>query len=211
MAIAETGNLQAAYARHAGQRGFVLDESQQHAIDRLQHLYDDLLQSEAYSKRLWHKLFSKNRNVRGVYLWGGVGRGKSFLMDVFFASVPLERKKRVHFHRFMREVHAELDTIKHHPDPLAVVARRIAQKARLICLDEFHVGDIADAMLLGRLLRELLKRGVVLVATSNHPPDELYKHGLQHNRFLPVIALLKERLDVVEVDGGTDYRLLALE
>lgn len=211
MERAESGNLQEVYARHASHRGFVLDKAQQHAVDRLQHLYDALLESEARSKHVLHKLFSKNQGVRGMYLWGGVGRGKSLLMDVFFVSVPLVRKKRVHFHRFMQEVHAELDAIKHHADPLALVARRIAQQARLLCLDEFHVGDIADAMLLGRLLRELLKRDVVLVATSNHPPDELYMHGLQRNRFLPVIALLKERLDVIEVDGGTDYRLRALE
>lgn len=211
MERAESGNLHEVYARHARQHGFTLDEAQQHAVNRLRRLYDALLESEARSKRVLHKLFGRNRSVRGVYLWGGVGRGKSFLMDVFFASVPLARKKRVHFHRFMQEVHAELDAIKHHADPLALVAQRIAQQARLICFDEFHVGDIADAMLLGRLLRELLKRDVVLVATSNHPPDELYMHGLQRNRFLPVIALLKERLDVVEVDGGTDYRLRALE
>lgn len=211
MEKAESGNLHEVYARHARQRGFILDEAQQHAVNRLRRLYDALLESEARSKRLLHKLFGRNQGVRGVYLWGGVGRGKSFLMDVFFASVPLVRKKRVHFHRFMQEVHAELDAIKHHADPLALVAQRIAQQAHLICFDEFHVGDIADAMLLGRLLRELLKRDVVLVATSNHPPDKLYMHGLQRNRFMPVIALLKERLDVVEVDGGTDYRLRALE
>lgn len=208
---AESGSLQQAYARHAGQHGFVLDEAQRHAVIHLQRLHDALLESDARGKRLLHKLFGRKQDVRGVYLWGGVGRGKSFLMDVFFASVPLARKKRVHFHRFMQEVHAELDAIKRHADPLALVARRIAQQARLICLDEFHVGDIADAMLLGGLLRELTKRDVVLVATSNHPPDELYMHGLQRDRFLPVIALIKERLDVVEVDGGADYRLRALE
>lgn len=198
--------------QRARQHGIVLDEAQRHAVDRLQHLYDSLLESEARNSRFLHRLFSKKQHhVRGLYLWGGVGRGKSFLMDAFFSSVPLEQKKRVHFHRFMQDVHAELDTIKHHADPLVIVAQRIAQQARLICFDEFHVSDIADAMLLGRLLRELLQQGVVLVATSNHKPDELYMHGLQRSRFLPAIALLKERLDVVEIDAGIDYRLRMLE
>lgn len=198
--------------QRARQHGIVLDEAQRHAVDRLQHLYDSLLESEARNSRFLHRLFGKKQHhVRGLYLWGGVGRGKSFLMDAFFSSVPLEQKKRVHFHRFMQDVHAELDTIKHHADPLVIVAQRIAQQARLICFDEFHVSDIADAMLLGRLLRELLQQGVVLVATSNHKPDELYMHGLQRSRFLPAIALLKERLDVVEIDAGIDYRLRMLE
>ena len=205
-------NLAECVHQRASQLGIALDEAQQHAVDRLQRLYDALLESEARKSRFLHKLFGrKQRPVRGLYLWGGVGRGKSFLMDVFFSSVPLENKKRVHFHRFMQDVHAELDTIKHHADPLVIVAQRIAQQARLICFDEFHVSDIADAMLLGRLLRELLQQGVVLVATSNHKPDELYLHGLQRSRFLPAIALLKERLDVVEVDAGIDYRLRMLE
>lgn len=208
---AASGNLHEVYARQARQRGFQLDEAQQGAVAHLQRLYNALLEREAGNKRLLHKLFGRKRGIRGVYLWGGVGRGKSFLMDVFFSSVPLLHKKRVHFHRFMQEVHAELDTIKHHADPLVIVAQRIALQARLICFDEFNVSDIADAMLLGRLLRELLERGVVLIATSNHKPDELYMHGLQRSRFLSAIALLKERLDVVEVDGGSDYRLRMLE
>jgi len=208
---AVSGNLHEVYAHQARQRGFQLDEAQQGAVTHLQRLYNALLEREARNNRLLHKLFGRKRIIRGAYLWGGVGRGKSFLMDVFFSSVPLLHKKRVHFHRFMQDVHAELDTIKHHADPLVIVAQRIAQQARLICFDEFHVSDIADAMLLGRLLRELLERGVVLVATSNHKPDELYMHGLQRSRFLSAIALLKERLDVVEVDGGADYRLRMLE
>jgi cell division protein ZapE len=205
-------NLAECVHQQASQHGILLDEAQRHAVVRLQRLYDALLESETRKNRFVHKLFGrKQHSVRGLYLWGGVGRGKSFLMDVFFSSVPLEHKKRVHFHRFMQEVHAELDTIKHHADPLVIVAQRIAQQARLICFDEFHVSDIADAMLLGRLLRELLQQGVVLVATSNHKPDELYMHGLQRSRFLPAIVLLKERLEVVEIDAGIDYRLRMLE
>jgi len=205
-------NLAECVHQRASQHGILLDEAQRHAVVRLQRLYDALLESEARKHLFLHKLFGRKQHpVRGLYLWGEVGRGKSFLMDVFFSSVPLEHKKRVHFHRFMQDVHAELDTIKHHADPLVIVAQRIAQQARLICFDEFHVSDIADAMLLGRLLRELLQQGVVLVATSNHKPDELYMHGLQRSRFLPAIALLKERLDVVEIDAGIDYRLRMLE
>ncbi len=205
-------NLAECAYQRARQHGIVLDEAQQHAVDRLQRLCDSLLENESLKSRFLRKIFGrKQRPVRGLYLWGGVGRGKSFLMDAFFSSVPLEHKKRVHFHRFMQDVHAELDTIRHHADPLVIVAQRIAQQARLLCFDEFHVSDIADAMLLGRLLRELLQRGVVLVATSNHKPDKLYLHGLQRSRFLPAIALLKERLDVVEIDAGIDYRLRMLE
>jgi cell division protein ZapE len=210
--LAGSMNLAECVDQRASRLGITLDEAQRHAMDRLQHLCDALVESEARRNRFLHKLFGrKQHHVRGLYLWGRVGRGKSFLMDAFFSSVPLEHKKRVHFHRFMQEVHAELDTIKHHADPLVIVAQRIAQQARLICFDEFHVSDIADAMLLGRLLRELLQQGVVLVATSNHKPDELYLHGLQRSRFLPAIALLKERLDVVEIDAGIDYRLRMLE
>ncbi len=205
-------NLAEHVNQRARQRGIVLDESQQRAVGHMQRLYDSLLESEARNSRFLHKLLGKKQHpVRGLYLWGGVGRGKSFLMDAFFSSVPFEQKKRVHFHRFMQDVHAELDTIKHHADPLVIVAQRIAQQARLLCFDEFHVSDIADAMLLGRLLRELLQQGVVLVATSNHKPDELYMHGLQRSRFLPAITLLKERLEMVEIDAGVDYRLRMLE
>lgn len=194
--------------QQAIQRGMVLDEAQLRAADKLQRLYDALRDSEEKQFHFIHRLLGKKqRRIRGLYLWGGVGRGKSFLMDAFFTCAPLTLKIRVHFHRFMQDVHAELDTIKHHADPLVIVAQRIAKQAHLICFDEFHVSDIADAMLLGRLLRELLQQGVVLVATSNHKPDELYMHGLQRSHFLPAIALIKEQLDVVEIDAGIDYRL----
>lgn len=201
-------NLMEYIHQQATQRGIVLDDAQLRAAERLHRLYDALRDSEEKQYHFMHRLLGKQqRGIRGLYLWGGVGRGKSFLMDAFYSSVPLALKKRVHFHRFMQDVHAELDTIKHHVDPLVIVAQRIAQQARLICLDEFHVSDIADAMLLGRLLRELLQQGVVLVATSNHKPDELYMHGLQRSHFLPAIVLIKEQLDVVEIDAGIDYRL----
>jgi cell division protein ZapE len=145
-----------------------------------------------------------------VYLWGGVGRGKSFLMDSFYACVTVRRKTRIHFHAFMRDVHEELATLKQEADPLAIVAARIARKWRLICFDEFHVSDIADAMILGRLLAGLLAAGIVFVMTSNYRPDTLWPDGLQRERFLPAIALIEQWLDAVEVDAGVDYRLRTL-
>jgi cell division protein ZapE len=148
---------------------------------------------------------------RGAYLWGPVGRGKSFLMDSFYLTVPLVRKRRVHFHHFMRDVHRELETLTGREDPLDAVAWRIAKRYRLVCFDEFHVNDIADAMILGRLLQRTMDRGVVYCMTSNYAPADLYPHGLQRERFLPTIALLEERLDVVHLDGDTDYRRRALE
>jgi cell division protein ZapE len=146
-----------------------------------------------------------------VYLWGPVGRGKSFLMDAFYGCVPLVRKRRVHFHHFMREIHRELDELKGTEDPIAQVAARTARRCRLICFDEFHVSDIADAMILGRFLEQAMDRGVEFVMTSNYPPEGLYPNGLQRERFLPAIELIRSRLDVVAVDNGTDYRRLKME
>src|SRR5258708_10673946 len=148
---------------------------------------------------------------RGVYLWGGVGRGKSFLMDSFYLSLPLVRKRRVHFHHFMRDVDRELEELKGREDPLVALAERIAKRYRLICFDEVHVNDIDDAMIIGRLLERIMDLGVVCCMTSNCRPDELYKDGLKRENFLPTIALLKERLDVLHVDGGIDYRQRMLE
>ena len=146
-----------------------------------------------------------------MYLWGPVGRGKSFLMDAFYLCVPLVRKRRVHFHHFMREIHRELDELKGTDDPIAEAAARTARRNRLICFDEFHVSDIADAMILGRFLEHAIERGVQFVMTSNYHPDQLYPGGLQRERFLPAIELIKARLDVVPVDNGTDYRRLKME
>jgi len=148
---------------------------------------------------------------RGVYLWGDVGRGKSFLMDSFFATVPLIRKTRVHFHEFMRGVHAELHELRGTAEPLDEVARRIGRRHRLICFDEFHVSDIADAMILYRLLDRLFALNVGFVITSNYVPDALYPDGLHRDRVLPAIDLLKQQLDVVQIDGGIDYRRRAME
>jgi cell division protein ZapE len=149
--------------------------------------------------------------AQGVYLWGGVGRGKTLLMDAFLVSLGGVRRERSHFYRFMRRVHTELGRIKDREQPLELVAERIARKARVLCLDEFFVADIADAMILAALFEGLFRRGVTLVATSNVPPHELYKDGLQRQRFMPAIALIQSRMDVVHLDGGSDYRLRQLE
>jgi cell division protein ZapE len=156
-------------------------------------------------------MFVKPELPRGVYLWGGVGRGKSFLMDSFYLCVPLVRKRRVHFHHFMREIHREMNELQSTGDALGAVAERTARRYRLICFDEFHVSDIADAMILGRYLEKVMALGVEFVMTSNYHPDQLYPNGLQRERFLPAIEFLKSRLDVVNVDGGTDYRRLKME
>jgi cell division protein ZapE len=192
------------------QRRGTLDHAQAAALDRLQTLADDLAAFRAARQSALKRLFAPPDVPRGVYLHGGVGRGKSFLMDAFFAAVPVRRKTRVHFHAFMRDVHEALAKVKHEEDPLAVVAAGIARKWRLICFDEFHVSDIADAMILGRLLTALFEAGVVFVMTSNYAPDDLWPNGLQRDRFLPTIALIRQWLDVVEMDAGVDYRLRAL-
>jgi cell division protein ZapE len=162
------------------------------------------------ARRLLSRLTSRGavaKPPRGVYLWGGVGRGKTWLMDLFFQSLPFEQKRRSHFHRFMHDVHADLRQHRDTPDPLALVAARIAGRARVLCFDELFVTDIADAMLLGGLFKHLTEHGVALVITSNVRPRDLYREGLQRQRFLPAIALLEQHLDVLNVDGGTDYRL----
>jgi cell division protein ZapE len=193
------------------QRHSTLDHAQIGALDRLQQLADELLAFCAAQKSALKRLFGAVEVPRGVYLWGGVGRGKSLLMDSFYATVAIRRKTRVHFHAFMRDVHEALAALKDEADPLAAVAAQIASRYRLLCFDEFHVDDIADAMILGRLLEGLFAHDVVLVATSNYAPDDLWTNGLLRERFLPAIGLIKSRLDVVEVDAGVDYRLRALE
>jgi cell division protein ZapE len=192
-------------------RGFQADAAQQLAVDRLQQTYDEwVLYKEKRSNRLT-RIITRPDVPRGVYMWGGVGRGKSFLMDSFYSVVPLVRKTRVHFHEFMRAVHRQLDELKGVANPLDEVARNIAKKYRLICFDEFHVSDVADAMLLYNLLNALFENGVSFVMTSNYQPDALYPDGLHRDRMLPTIALLKEKLDVLNVDSGNDYRKRALE
>ncbi|HZQ73959.1 MAG TPA: cell division protein ZapE [Burkholderiales bacterium] len=199
------------YRRNLARRGFVADPSQWRAVERLQRLYEEWSAYKAKRSNALKRLLVHPDLPKGVYLWGPVGRGKSFLMDAFFLCVPLERKRRVHFHHFMREIHRELGELKGTEDPIAEVAERTAKRYRLVCFDEFHVSDIADAMILGRYLGQTMDRGVEFVMTSNYPPDGLYPGGLQRERFLPVIELLERRLDVIEVDNGTDYRRLKME
>jgi cell division protein ZapE len=208
--LALKGSLFRRLRRELERRGSALDPAQQRALLRLQRLYDDLVDFKRARRSLLRWL-SPPSPPRGVYLCGAVGRGKSFLMDQFYAALPYRRKTRVHFHAFMRSVHHELATLHREEDPLATVAARIARRHRVVCFDEFHVADVADAMILGRLFRALFGHGVVFVTTSNYRPDELYPNGLQRENLLPTIALLKAWLDVIEVDGGTDYRLRELE
>ncbi|WP_310452768.1 cell division protein ZapE [Sulfuritalea sp.] len=192
-------------------RGIEADPAQLVAARRLQRFYDELLALKAARRNRLRKLLVNPELPRGVWFWGGVGRGKSFLMDCFFAAVPYQRKRRVHFHAFMREIHESLRAHRNESDPLAQVAARIARETRLMCFDEFHVSDIADAMMLGRLMQALFDAGVVFCITSNYPPDGLYPNGLQRELFLPTIDLLRRQLDVIEIDAGIDYRLRALE
>ena len=199
------------YEQSLAKRGFVSDPSQWRAVERLQRLYEEWIAYKARRSNALKRLLVKPELPRGVYLWGAVGRGKSFLMDSFYLCVPLLRKRRVHFHHFMREIHREMNQLKGAEDPLAAVAERTARRYRLVCFDEFHVSDIADAMILGRYLEKVTDLGVQFVMTSNYHPDQLYPNGLQRERFLPAIELLKSRLDVVNVDGGKDYRRLKME
>lgn len=192
--------------------GFAADPEQEAAVARLQALYDRLVATAGERPGLFARLL-RNRSpapVPGLYFWGGVGRGKTYLMDSFFESLPFQRKLRMHFHRFMLRVHRELRRHKGQRNPLRLVADGLADEARVFCFDEFFVSDIGDAMILAGLLETLFDRGVTLVATSNIEPDRLYENGLQRQRFLPAIELVKRHCEVVNVDGGIDYRLRSL-
>ena len=205
------GDVVGLYQQHLERRGFVADSSQWRAVERLQQLYEEWSAYKARRNNALKRLIVKPPLPHGVYLWGAVGRGKSFLMDSFYLCLPLVRKRRVHFHHFMREIHREMNLLKGVEDPIAEAAARSARRYRLICFDEFHVSDIADAMILGRFLEEVMARGVVLCMTSNYHPDALYPNGLQRERFLPAIELIKSRLDVIRVENGIDYRRLKME
>lgn len=201
------------YEQELARPGFVADPAQRAAAVHLDGIFRALTAPPEQPRRWWP--FGQTRSVqaspKGLYLWGTVGRGKTLLVDLFYDCLPPAIRRRQHFHSFMREVHAELKLLKQVADPLPVIAKKWASTLRVLCLDEFHVTDITDAMLLARLLETLFDRGVVLVTTSNDVPDNLYRGGLQRERFLPAIALLKERLTVLELGGVTDYRLRTLE
>jgi cell division protein ZapE len=190
------------------------DPIQRHAVVQLEELRQRLIRN-AQPVTFWQRILpiSNNRNApeRGLYFWGGVGRGKTWLMDMFYHSLPFKQKQRSHFHRYMQFIHEELKTHRNRADPLDIISEKIARKTRVLCFDELYVSDIADAMLLGNLFRGLFDRGVALVATSNCAPDELYKDGLQRARFLPTIKLLKENTSIFNLDSGIDYRLRHLE
>jgi cell division protein ZapE len=198
---------------------FQYDAAQEHAVKQLQRLFDDLkfkpAQVSGFKKVLnrWKKIYKKPevKPIKGLYFWGGVGRGKTYLVDTFYDCLPFENKTRVHFHRFMHRVHQELKGLVGQSDPLKIIAKRFSQETRIICFDEFFVSDITDAMILGTLFEELFAHQVILVATSNIIPDELYRNGLQRERFLPAIKLINEHTEVINVDSGVDYRLRTLE
>jgi len=204
------------YAQQLSERGFRPDPIQAAVVDRLDNLRRRLISAQESDGSLVRRWFSALGSkstaepVRGIYLWGGVGRGKTWMMDLFYQSLPFPQRRRRHFHRFMHDVHAELKALHQRESPLEVVADHIAQDTRVLCFDEFFVSDIADAMILGGLFAALFKRGVTLVATSNVEPRNLYKDGLQRQRFLPTIDLLNQHIDVIAVDGDTDYRLRRL-
>lgn len=197
------------------------DDVQKDAVNRLESIYQALIAKTPptpqtgglmarFGKLLGKREPSANAPVRGLYMWGGVGRGKTWLMDLFYHSLPGERKQRLHFHRFMLRVHEELTALQGQTDPLEIIADRFKAETDVLCFDEFFVSDITDAMLLGGLMKALFARGITLVATSNIPPDELYRNGLQRTRFLPAIDAIKAHCDIMNVDAGVDYRLRTL-
>ncbi|ROV55437.1 cell division protein ZapE [Neisseria chenwenguii] len=193
------------------QPGFISDKAQAQAIEYLDRLWTELMMFKRKRNRFLGRSLRSPQVPKGLYFYGDVGRGKSFLMDAFFGCLPYKRKRRVHFHAFMAEIHKRLKELKSEENPLKAVASEIANETRVLCFDEFHVSDIADAMILGRLLENLLAEGVVLVATSNYAPSELYPQGQNRSSFLPTIALIESNLTVLNVDGGEDYRLRTLK
>ncbi|OYU44651.1 MAG: cell division protein ZapE [Burkholderiales bacterium PBB4] len=192
-------------------RGYRADPAQLRAVEALERCATEWAAFKEQRSNAFKKLINRPDVPRGVYMYGGVGRGKSFLMDCFFNAVPLKRKTRLHFHEFMREVHRELADMQGTVNPLDALGKRISKRYRLICFDEFHVADITDAMILHRLLSALFENGVGLVTTSNFKPDDLYPGGLHRARILPAIQLLNDKLHVINVDNGTDYRGITLE
>jgi len=203
-------NPSSAYAAGVAQREWQHDPAQQPALHELDRIHAALLAPD--KRGLFERMFGAEGPPapRGLYLWGGVGRGKTFLIDLFYDALPIKEKRRTHFHRFMREVHEQLRAHTGERDPLAAIAKQWRAQLRVLVLDEFFVSDIGDAMLLARLLERLFAEGVVLVTSSNAAPQELYKDGLQRVRFLPAIALLQRHCTVVHLDSPQDYRLRAL-
>jgi cell division protein ZapE len=198
----------ARYQRDLARPDFVTDAAQRRAVDAFESLFVSLVSTPP--GRDWRGRRRAWTPVEGLYLWGGVGRGKTYLMDLFYEALPFQHKLRTHFHRFMLDIHRRRRDYANTVDPLLPIAKDIAAEVRVLCFDEFFISDIGDAMILGRLLDALFEQGVCLVATSNLVPDQLYRDGLQRERFLPAIEQLKARVHVLNVDGGTDYRLRSL-
>lgn len=207
------------YSQDLTRDDFLFDAAQENAVKNLQRLYDDLITQPlpvtGFKKvfNRWKRVVKKPevKLIRGIYFWGGVGRGKTYLVDTFYDGLPFTNKMRVHFHRFMHRVHEELKLLQGQSDPLKIIAKRFADETCIICFDEFFVSDITDAMILGTLFEELFTHNVTLVATSNIIPDDLYRNGLQRERFLPAIKLINQCCDIINVDSGIDYRLRTLE
>ena len=206
-----TLSVQQTYEAELAARGYTADPAQLRAVAALERCASEWAQYKVKRSNALKKLINHPDIPRGVYMYGGVGRGKSFLMDCFYNAVPLRRKTRLHFHEFMREVHRELADLQGTVNPLDALGERMSERYKLICFDEFHVADITDAMILHRLLAALFANGVGLVTTSNFKPDDLYPNGLHRSRILPAIELLNSQLEVISVDNGTDYRTRTLE
>lgn len=200
-----------AYEAELVARGYQSDSAQLRAVDALQRCADDWVAYKIQRSNAFKKLINHPDIPRGVYMYGGVGRGKSFLMDCFYNAVPIRRKTRLHFHEFMREVHRELRDLSGTVNPLDELGKKMALRYRLICFDEFHVSEITDALILHRLLTALFENGVGFVTTSNFKPDDLYPGGMHRDRIIPAIDLLNRHLEVICVDNGTDYRRRTLE
>lgn len=194
------------YQHDLQEKKIVADSAQQNAVVQLERIYQALVFKQRHSK-LSFLNFKQKALIKGLYMWGGVGRGKTYLMDLFFNALPFKNKCRLHFHQFMAKVHRELRMLQGHKNPLEVVASQWAKQFDILCFDEFVVIDIADAMILSLLLETLFIKGVTLMATSNVPPRDLYKEGIQRQRFLPAIALLQQHTQILNVDSGTDYRV----
>lgn len=208
-------NIREVYEQRVARGDFVRDPAQLNVVQKLADLQQRITKlgrpQRGMLRFLRRKSTHTTEGIRGLYIWGGVGRGKTYLMDLFFETLQFEHKKRIHFHRMMRDVHERLGALAEIEDPLDSVASDIAAETRVLCFDEFFVSDIGDAMILGRLLDGLFRRGVILVTTSNMPPDDLYANGLQRQRFLPAIELLNSHTEVVEMQSGVDYRLRLLQ
>jgi len=202
------------YQEALAQKEFHKDDGQQAVVHALNDLHLEIIHDSQRQTSLFIRftqIFSKQQTIKGLYLWGGVGRGKTWLMDLFYESLPIKNKYRLHFHRYIREIHEQLDHHKGKKNPLRQIAKEFSRQYRLLCLDEFHVSDITDAMILHGLLKALTEHGVTLVFTSNIEPDELYSEGLQRERFIPAIKLIKQYNDTLKIEDGIDHRLNTMQ